>query len=333
MAGDVDASTRTARALFERLPRLVDLVPWVELADGLPTPVEQLDDDFYVQRDDLTDSHYGGNKVRKLEFVLPIALRKGGPVLTAGAIGSHHVYATAVHAGRLGLEVEAVRYPQPMTAHVEEVDAALRALPNVRHTMVGHRYAMPFALIARRAAIERANGYAVMPGATSPIGLLGHVSAGLELVRAFDSSGWARPDEVVVALGSGGSAAGLAIGLGLGGWRATRVVAVRVADAVVTNRAVLGAHSAPTLAMLATGGWRPQPVPLVIERGYLGAGYGHSTAAGDDASIEAARYGVELEATYTAKAFAAALDRWRAGRRVVFVQTYAGHADRENEPK
>src|SRR5437764_2829892 len=177
MAGNV---TVPPRALFDRLPRLVDLVPWVELADGLPTPVEQVDDGLYVQRDNLTDSRYGGNKVRKLEFVLPIAMRKGGPVLTAGAVGSHHVYATAVHADRLGLEVEAVRYPQPETEHVHAVDEALRALPNVRHTMVSHRYAMPVALIARRAALERADGYAVMPGATSPLGVLGHVSAALE---------------------------------------------------------------------------------------------------------------------------------------------------------
>src|SRR3954453_10411694 len=111
----------TERALFTRLPRLTDLVPWVELADGLPTPVEQIDDGLFVHRDDLTDSRYGGNKVRKLEFVVPIAQRRGGPVLTAGGAGSHPVYATAVHAARLGLDVEAVRFPQPETDHVADV--------------------------------------------------------------------------------------------------------------------------------------------------------------------------------------------------------------------
>ena len=78
----------TERALFGRLPRLTDLVPWVKLDDGLPTPVEEIDDGLFVHHDDRTDSRYGGNKVRKLEFVLPIAQRRGGPVLTAGAIGS-----------------------------------------------------------------------------------------------------------------------------------------------------------------------------------------------------------------------------------------------------
>lgn len=328
MAGYVAAPPR---ALFDRLPRLVDLVPWVELADGLPTPVDQIDDRLYVQRDNVTDSHYGGNKVRKLEFVLPIALRKGGPVLTAGAIGSHHVYATAVHSARLGLEVEAVRYPQPETEHVRAVDAALRALPNVRHTMVPHRYAMPFALIARRAAIERAGGYAVLPGATSPLGVLGYVSAALELIEGFAQAGWPPPDDVVVALGSGGSATGLTIGLQLGGWWKTTVVAVRVADAVVTNRALLAAHAVGAFALLGMGGWVPRHGNIAIERRYLGEGYGHPSAAGEDAIEEGARLGLALEATYTAKAFAATLDRWRAGRRVVFVQTYAGHGDAGHE--
>ncbi|MEY2423749.1 MAG: hypothetical protein QOI95_3816 [Acidimicrobiaceae bacterium] len=323
MAGYVGAPPR---ALFERLPRLVDLVPWVELADGLPTPVEQIDDGLYVQRDDVTDSHYGGNKVRKLEFVLPIAVRKGGPVLTAGAIGSHHVYATAVHAARLGLEVEAVRYPQPDTDHVRTIDTALRALPNVRHTMVPHRYAMPFMLIARRAAIERAGGYAVLPGATSPLGVLGYVSAALELIDAFSEAGWPAPDDVVVGLGSGGSAAGLTIGLQLGGWTKTTVVAVRVADAVVTNRGLLAVHAVGAFALLGMGGWMPRHGNIAIERGYLGEGYGHPSEAGEDAIREGSRLGLSLEETYTAKAFAAALDRWRSGRRVVFVQTYAGDA-------
>ena len=312
------------RALFERLPRLVDLVPWVELADGLPTPVEQIDDGLYVQRDNATDSHYGGNKVRKLEFVLPIALRKGGPVLTAGAIGSHHVYATAVHAARLGLEVEAVRYPQPETAHVRAVDAALRALPNVRHTMVPHRYAMPVALIARRAAIERAGGYAVMPGATSPAWCARARVRRARVDRRVCGGGLAPPDDVVVALGSGGSATGLTIGLQLGGGGRPPSWPCASADAVVTNRALLAAHAVGTFALLGMGGWMPRHGNIAIERGYLGEGYGHPSEAGEQAIDEGARLGLALEPTYTAKAFAAALDRWRAGRRVVFVQTYAG---------
>jgi D-cysteine desulfhydrase len=125
-------------------------------------------------------------------------------------------------------------------------------------------------------------------------------------------------------LGSGGSAAGLTIGFQLAGWRHTTVIAVRVADAVVTNRALLAAHAVGAFSLLAMGGWVPRHGNIAIERGYLGDGYGHSTAAGERAIDDGTGFGLALESTYTAKAFAAALDRWRGGRRVVFVQTYAG---------
>ncbi|MGI8662458.1 MAG: pyridoxal-phosphate dependent enzyme [Acidimicrobiales bacterium] len=300
------------------------MVPFVELADGLPTPVDELDDGLYVLRDDLTDSHYGGNKVRKLEFALAIAQRRGGPVLTAGATGSHHVYATAVHAGRLGLEVEAVRFPQPDTDHVRDIDERLRALDNVTETRVSHSHLMPFVLAARRVAIERAGGYAILPGATSAIGALGYVSAAVEVVEAFAAKSWAEPDEVVVALGSGGSAIGLSIGFALAGWESVVVRAVRVADALVTNRAVLATHAAGTLGILAVGGWVPRRGQLTIDKRWLGGGYGEATAAGAAATEAAAALGLAVEATYTAKALAAALDAWRGAKRVLFVQTYAG---------
>jgi D-cysteine desulfhydrase len=234
------------------------------------------------------------------------------------------VHATAVHAARLGLSVEAIRFPQPLTPHVEEMDAAFRTLTNVTETAVPHSHVMPFVLIARRIAVERAGGYAVLPGATSPLGVLGYVSAGLELAETFAANGWAPPDDVVVALGSGGTAVGLALGLALAGWDRTDVVGVRVADAIATNHAVLSVHAGPARAVLAAGGWFGTARPhLVIEPGYFGPGYGEPTPVGERATEEAATMGYAMEPTYTAKAFAAALDRWRAGRRVVFVQTYA----------
>src|SRR5207245_2779228 len=112
------------RALFERLPRLADLVPFTPLADGLPTAVEQVDDRLWVQRDDRTASVYGGNKVRKLEFVLPVARRRGGPVLAGGGIGSPHVLAAAIYTRRAGPEAEVVAYPQPGTPAARRAAAA-----------------------------------------------------------------------------------------------------------------------------------------------------------------------------------------------------------------
>jgi D-cysteine desulfhydrase len=312
------------RALFERLPRLVDLVPFVELADGLPTPVERLDERLWVQRDDRTDSRYGGNKVRKFEHTFPVAQRRGGPLLTAGGTGSHHVLAAAIHARRLGMEVEAVQYPQPETDDVRRTQGELAALGGVRITHAPSSYAMPFVLAARLAALAPLSPYLLWPGASTPLGTLGYVTAGLELAAAFAAAGWEEPDDVVVGLGSGGTAAGTALGLRLAGWRRATVVAVRASDALVTNRAVLGGLEAGAAAMLAIGGWRPEPARVEIERGFLGGGYGHPTDAGAEAMKVGAGYHLSLEPTYTAKAFAAALERLDQGRRVVFVQTFAG---------
>ncbi|MCU1461035.1 MAG: D-cysteine desulfhydrase [Acidimicrobiales bacterium] len=308
------------RALFDRLPRLADMVPFVELADGLPTRVEQLGERLWVKRDDATSSRYGGNKVRKFEFVMPVAARRGGPMLTAGGIGSHHVLAAAIHGRRLGLDVEAVLYPQPETDDVRETQAELALLGGVRVTRTPHAYAMPVVLAARMAALAPRRPYLLWPGASTPLGTLGYVSAGLELTAQLP----AEPDVVVVPLGSGGTAVGIALGLALAGWRDATVVAVRAADAVVTNAVVLRSLEAATAAILAIGGWRPRPARLVIERSWLGRGYGHPTTAGAAALESAADLGLTLEPTYTAKAFAAALDLADRGQSVAFVLTFAG---------
>jgi D-cysteine desulfhydrase len=323
--------TTATRALFARVARLADLVPFTPLADGLPTPVEQLDDRLWVQREEATSSVYGGNKVRKFEFLFPVAQRRGGPLLTAGGTGSHHVLAAAVHAGRLDLEVEAVLYPQPATDDVVRTQGELHALDHVHVTRVPSPYLMPLALAARLAALTPRRPYLLWPGASTPLGTLGYVSAGLELAAAFEAASWPEPHVVVVPLGSGGTAVGTAVGLALAGWKRAEVLAVRAADAVVTNRAVLAGLEAGTAALLALGGWRPRPARLSIARQWFGAGYGHPTRAGDEAGRVASDMGLELEPTYTAKAFAAALDQLGRGRRVAFIQTFAGSSSRSGD--
>jgi len=328
-------TTQASRALFERLPRLPDLVPFTPLADGLPTPVEQTDTRLWVQRDERTSSVYGGNKVRKFEFLFPVAERRGGPLITAGGIGSHHVLATAVHARRLGLDVDAVLYSQPETDDVARTFAELRAMENVRVTRIPSPYLMPAALAARLAALASSRPYLLWPGASTPLGTLGYVSAALELVDAFDAEEWPAPDVVVVALGSGGTAVGTALGLALAGWTHTEVLAVRAADAVANNTAVLRSLEAGTAGLLALAGWRPRPANFHVARQWFGGKYGRPTRAGDEALRIAAEMGLELEPTYTAKAFAAALDQLGRGKRVAFIQTFAGqqsHSEGGNTP-
>ena len=183
---------------------------------------------------------------------------------------------------------------------------------------------MPFALA--RVLARNPRLHLIMPGASTPLATLGQVEAGLELADQLPG----EVDTVVAALGSGGTIVGLALGLALGGSRA-RVLAPLVSSPLVANRFVLAALETGTRALLAAGGLFPGPTRIEVTHAYRGSGYGAASDAGAAATARAAAWGVPLERTYTAKAFAAVLDRWRAGRRVVFVQTYAGPVNLGNE--
>ncbi len=177
-------------------------------------------------------------------------------------------------------------YPQPETEDVRRSQAHLAAIGGVRVTSIPSPYLMPAGLAARMAALAPQSPYFLWPGASTPLGALGHVSAGLELVAAFAmAAGDAEPDDVVVALGSGGSAvrAGRRPGAVEAGERAT-VVGVRVADRVVTNRLALGPMLAGTQALLTMAGGGLVHPRWRIDGAQFGRGYGHKTRAGDAAS-------------------------------------------------
>ena len=170
----------------------------------------------------------------------------------------------------------------------------------------------------------------IPPGGTTPLGTIGFVNAGLELAADVRAGRMAAPKSVYIALGLGGSAAGLAIGCALGGLR-TEVVAVRASSpgsvTAATLRAMLGALSRPSsssaeMAMKYSPGGTflrardPSMPPVSIEAAkvridgrFVGAGYGAPSAAGADAIARARdREGWELDPVYTGKALAALLD-------------------------
>jgi D-cysteine desulfhydrase len=297
----------------EALRRDVPSVPSGTLGQ-YPTPVERLStlatdrSDFWIKRDDRTNADYGGNKVRKLERILSRAVARGARrIVTVGAAGSHHVLATAYFGRRLGLEVEAVLVPQPVTPHVRDVLCAsvatgLRAFP------VTSWAAVPFAVAARLRP-----GTAFVPvGGSNVMGSMGYVDAARELAGQVRAGLLPEPEVCVVALGSGGTAAGLAAGVAAEGL-ATRVVAVCVAAPRWLVRASVHrlAAACARAAALSPGA---SAAHMVIDERFLGRGYGHSTDVGVAATRVAADVGIVLDPTYTAKAFAAALWYVRARR-------------------
>lgn len=294
-----------------------------------PTPVERVASvggasELWVKRDDRTHPVYGGNKVRKLEALLADARERGARrLVTVGAVGSHHVLATTYFGKRAGFEVEAVLVPQPRTEHVVEVLRADLAL-GLRAYPVGSWGAAPWAVAARAFAAGGAAGRArarVIPvGGSSVLGSMPYVDAGLELAHQVRAGELPEPDVCVVAVGSGGTAGGLAAGFAAAGLRTT-VVGVCVSTPPWAL-SVLAHHIARACAR--RRGVSSERLRLVIDRRFLGPGYAYPTPEGDEATRVAADVaGLPLDPTYTAKTFACALwfVRARRARHVLYWHT------------
>lgn len=275
---------------------------------GGPTAVERLGDDgAWVKREDLAGTHYGGNKVRKLEWLLGGALESGLDVLTLGTVGSNHLVATSVYGRAVGIHVTAVVAPQPDTATARRHARVLHAHAE-RLYVAGTEASIPFVFARAWSSIRLFGDHApaVFPiGGSSTLGTLGWVGGGLEIAAQVAAGELPAPDRIYVALGSGGTVAGLLVGLRLGGLQ-SELVAVRAAPSWLASAVRVRRLAANTLALLrrhgapATGLTRLR----VVDEQY-GTGYARPTAAADEASARAEDFGLTLESTYTAKAYAA----------------------------
>jgi D-cysteine desulfhydrase len=331
--------------LFQRFPRLRDTMPFVPLGT-YPTPVERLtaveqaarlpaDGQLWVKRDDLSGEPWGMSKVRKLEHYFGDARAAGARrVLTFGPLGSNHTLATALYGKQLGFEVHLQLWPEPATERVRQTLLAEQAL-GAKLFLVGTLDERALGDLVDSGV--RGDTYVIPPAGTDPIGAMGYVEAGLEIGTQVASGELPAPDFVHVAGGTGGVAAGLAIGLRLAGLR-SRVVAIRcVAAEVLTELRVvfLARRLRQRLAQLAgveeTSLAQPTAEDFLILHDQAGGGYGRPTEASEQArALFEASASVVLDGTYTAKAaagmlaFAASLAG--AGRRHLFFHTYA-HRD------
>ncbi len=269
-----------------------------------PTPVEEGPSGLSIKRDDLTSDLYGGNKVRKLEWLLAAARDAGKTrLLTVGAVGSHQVVACALYGAREGFRVDAVLVPQPASPHAE---LNLRvALAHGLHATSCPAWSLAPAYVAAR---WRSDAYFVPLGGSNALGSLGFIDAAEELAAQIRAGQIPEPEVVVVALGSGGTAAGLAVGFEHVGLRA-RVLGVAVAPptAVVRHLARRLAQKTAALAGLPVAVGVRASKRIDVEGHWMGRGYGHPTEPGDAATEVARQAGLTLDPTYTAKAFACAL--------------------------
>ncbi|MEX1182523.1 MAG: pyridoxal-phosphate dependent enzyme [Gemmatimonadota bacterium] len=304
-------------ALFRRVPALGERIPRNRLG-VFPTPVERVElsvdgavRSILVKRDDVCADGYAGNKLRKLEFLLADAEHRGaGRLVTAGAAGSHHAFATAFYGRNHGFAVSLVLFPQSLTAHVREM-LLLDAAVGAELLWASRLQTVPYGIWRARYNHRSDRPYIVPPGGSNDIGTLGYVSAGLELAGQVESGESERPSSIHVAAGTVGTVAGIAIGLAWAGLRIP-VVATRITSRVFTNERLLAAVIRGTLSRLAAAGATVPDAAAALSlvemrHDQIGAGYGRATVAGTRAGEIFARAGLRLDSTYTAKAAASLL--------------------------
>jgi D-cysteine desulfhydrase len=321
--------------LFDALPGLAGRVPWMPLVEG-PTPVERCEaiapwlgcDDVWIKRDDRCSRVYGGNKVRRYEFVLADALERGAKtVVTAGGLASTQVMATALLGARIGLGVQAVLFDQPVTQFARR--AMLADVTAGAELIHGGGYG-PTALRTVRARLTTPSSYLILPGAAEPLANLGYLDAMLELDEQVRAGQCPRPEAIVLPTGSSGTLAALALGAAWLGW-STEIVGVRITTSLACNRLTIGLIAAETRRFVRriAPGFRPGPGRFQLLHGAIGPGYGHPTPE----ALEALPWVERLllvpgEITYTAKALVGLRQlvhepRYR-GRPVLFWSTLSG---------
>ncbi len=346
----VSASNADRLALFEAFPALAQRLPYIPLATT-PTPVQQADafarehglGGLFIKRDDLSSAIYGGNKTRKLGFLLGAAKQQGArSVITFGAAGSNHALATAVFCQRMGLNATLVLGPQHNSHHVRgnlramyESGAALHPCPwrDTATTTVRCFY--------HHWEQDGRPPYVIPPGGSSPVGALGFVNAAFELARQIDAGQLPAPDVIYVASGTMGTCMGLALGLSALQMN-TQVMAVRVTHEPFTGMTRAHALFNATNALL-----RQQTTAFpactltasrfVIREEFFGRDYALFTPTGMAAiDTAAAQLDIALEGVYTGKAFAALLADAAAGhlrdKCVVFWNTYSGGPPQTTAP-
>ncbi len=209
--------------LFAQYPSLKGKIPHVSLGN-FPTPIEHLSklgteigaDHLYLKHDGISGPLYGGNKIRKLEFLLADALhKKAKEVLTFGFAGSNHALATAVYAHKMKLKCISMLLAQPNAQYVRH---------NLQYSHVCgaelHHYKNEMAMylpiliwLFGRFLRHGKFPYIILPGGSSPLGAVGYVNAGFELKEQIARGLLPEPDKIFVPLGTMGTAVGLMIGL------------------------------------------------------------------------------------------------------------------------
>ena len=285
---------------------------------------------IWIKRDDLTGCTESGNKIRKLEYTLAHAITTGcDTVITCGGIQSNHCRTTAIMAARLGLKCSLLlRGEAPAELEANTMLAAMAGAEIQFHPAQEYQRQLPQFLAQQQLTIKNKGGKAMIipTGASDGIGIWGYIRAAFELQQDFQRCG-VQPGAVIHATGSGGTQAGLTLGMHLAGM-AIDIHGVNVCDdeAYFINKIHADWQD-----------WQhrfdPERVvdiealePLIID-GYVGPGYAKAEPAVFTLMNRlAAEEGVLLDPIYTGKAFHALVceiqkGRYHRDKDIVFLHT------------
>jgi len=230
--------------LFQAFPTLEARLPHVTLGD-FPTPVHRMKDledrlgiqKLYVKREDKSSLLYGGNKIRKLEFLLGKAVQdRATHTISFGYAGSNHTLATAVFARELGLSPISIHLPQHNARYVRKnllYQDRLGALMYHFDGMNAIRMGVARIILARLLSTGRLPSI-IPPGGSSVLGVVGVVGSIFELKRQIEGGEIPEPDLIYLPVGSCGTAAGVLLGIKAAGLQ-SRVIGIAVAPRKYSN--------------------------------------------------------------------------------------------------
>ena len=327
--------------IFQRYSCLSKHIPWLPLGK-FPTPAYQLVklgealglDSLWIKRDDQGGPLGGGNKVRKLEYLLADARDKGCQTLFAvGAADSNHVRATVAYGKAAGFCVHCLLHNQsrtnPLKANVQAIRTQADQIRQVsnRGSLVGfYGYEclkQCFGLHGRR--------YLLAPGGSSPLSCLGYVNAAFELKAQIEADLLPEPKLIFVALGTCGTMAGLIVGAKLAGLQA-RIIGVRVVDRIMGNAWAVTRLARRTMRLIETSAElqsdeRIRAGEIEMWHRDFGNGYAVPTESSLCAvGLMQEHEAIPLETTYTGKALAGLMHYVREHRcenqPILFWNTY-----------
>ncbi len=302
-------------------------LPAVSLA-LLPTPLQALprfsawlaaDVEIWIKRDDLTGLALGGNKLRKLSYLVADALQQQATdLVTTGAAQSNHCRQTAAAAARVGLGCHLVLRGQAGERPGGNV-LLDRLLGAELHWAGSNDTGPAMARVVQSLQAEGRKPYAIPLGGSTPIGAAGYAYAWLEMsVQARERD--LEFDAVVFATSSGGTQAGMSVGAGDQAWPG-ELHGISVDHKVPHLQQITGELTRATAALLDV----PSPHPVIIHDDYLGAGYGMVGDPEREAIRGLARSeGILVDPVYTGRALAGLIDLARRGAlhgRVLFWHT------------